>query len=147
MAAGVWTFYNNWKAAIGKAVDLSSDTIKMTLHTSSYTPSAAHSVYADLTNELSTANGYTSGGATVANQAYTQNTGTGKFTFDPVVWTASGTGIVARYAVLRASGTFNTQIGPLISYCLLDTTPGDVTASNGNTFTVTENASGTFTLV
>lgn len=147
MAAGAWVIFDNFKATIGKSCNLASDTVKMTLHTSTYTPTASgDSVYADLSNELSTANGYTNGGATLASQAYTQTSGTGKFTSDPVSWTASGGSIVARYAVMRLVGTFDTQVDPLIAYCLLDSTPADVTASAGNPLTVTPHANGYFSL-
>jgi hypothetical protein len=58
---------------------------------------------------------------------------------DPV-WTASGGSITARFAVIyEVSGT-------VLCYCLLDSTPADETATNGNTLTVTPNASGIFTL-
>jgi hypothetical protein len=66
------TFYNNWKAAINDAA-LRSATIKVTLHSSSYTFSASHSVYADLTNELSTASGYTNGGQTLTSVSWGQS--------------------------------------------------------------------------
>lgn len=53
-------------------VDWLSDTIKVALLTSSYTPNAnTHDFYNDLTNELSTANGYTSGGATLGSKTLT----------------------------------------------------------------------------
>lgn len=147
MAAGAWTFYHAGKLAIGRGLDLSSSTFKMSLHSSTYTPSvSSHAAYADLTNELSTANGYTSGGATMSNVTWTNSSGTEKWTADPTAWTASGGAITARYAVIRASGTFNTIVDPIICYCLLDSTPADVTASSGNALTVTMNASGAFTL-
>jgi len=34
----------------------------------------------------------------------------------------------------------------VLCYCLLDSTPADVTASSGNTFTVAAHASGVYTL-
>ena len=52
-------------------IDLDTDTIKAVLLASGYTPNrSTHTVYADLTDELSTANGYTSGGATVATRGH-----------------------------------------------------------------------------
>jgi len=36
--------------------------------------------------------------------------------------------------------------GNVLCYCLLDSTPADVTTTDGNTFTVQINASGVFTL-
>ena len=145
MAASI-TFYNNWREAIGRAIDLSSPpTVNVSLHTSAYTPDAeAHVVLADLTNQLSTANGYTSGGQALASVTWTQSTTVAIFAAANTVWTASGGSITARYAILRAVGTFNSQVDPLIAYILLDTTPADVTATDGNTFTLQWHANGIF---
>jgi hypothetical protein len=56
------------------------------------------------------------------------------------VWTAAGGSITARFAVLYEVA------GDVLCYCLLDSTPADVTATDGNTLTVAFNASGIFTL-
>lgn len=65
--------YGNLIAKIlNKEIDLDSDTIKVALLSNSYVPDrAAHDYYNDLTNELTTANGYTAGGATLANKSVT----------------------------------------------------------------------------
>lgn len=130
--------YNSWALDIGRAVDLSTPpTIKMTLHTNSYVPNAAtHAVYADLSNELATANGYTNGGLTLSSVTWTRAVGVASFAAANAVWTASGAGITNRYAILRLSGTFNTLVDPLIAYYLLDTTPADIVTSSGNTLTL-----------
>ena len=144
MAASI-TFYNNWKAAIAEVVPRTA-TFKVTLHSSTYTFAATHNVYADLTNELSTANGYTNGGLTLTSVTWGQTSGTATFDAADAVWTASGGSIVARRAVIRAIGTFNSQVDPLVASVLLDTTPADVTTTTGNTLTLVWNASGIFTL-
>ena len=144
MAASI-TFYNNWKAAVNDAA-LRAATIKVTLHSSTYTFAATHSVYADLTNELTTANGYTSGGATLTSVTFSQTSGTATFDAADTTWTASGGSIVARRAVIRVVGTFNSQVDPLIASILLDTTPADVTTTTGNVLTLAWNASGIFTI-
>ena len=59
---------------------------------------------------------------------------------DDQVWTASGGSIVARFAVIYSSTS-----GKLVAYCLLDTTPADITTTTGNTLTITINASGILT--
>jgi len=139
------TFYNNWKAALAEVVPRTA-TFKVTLHSSSYTFAATHNVYADLTNELITANGYTNGGAALASVTWGQSGGTATFDAADLTWTASGGSIVARRAVIRAVGTFNSQVDPLVASILLDTTPADVTTTTGNTLTLQWNASGIFTL-
>lgn len=137
MAAGSFTLFNGVSEYLGDAtVDLDSDTFNITLHTSSYTPSGAHDVYADLSGELSTANGYTSGGAALSSVTWTRSSGVTKFDTADQVWTASGGSIVARYAVVR-SVTANKLIG----YFLLDDTPADLTATDGNTMTIGPHAS------
>ena len=145
MAASI-TFFNNFREAIGRAVDLSSPpTVNVSLHTSTFVPdNEADVVYADVTNELSTANGYTNGGQALGSVTWTQSTTVAIFDAADTVWTASGGSITARYAVLRLVGTFNAQVDPLIAYILLDTTPADVTATDGNTLTLQWNASGVF---
>ena len=144
MAASI-AFYNNWSEAINDAA-LRAATIKVTLHSSSYTFAATHNVYADLTNELSTANGYTNGGQSLASVVWNQ-IGTGVSSLDAadLVWTASGGSIVARRAVIRVVGTINGQVDPLICSILLDTAPADVTITSTNTLTLVWNASGIFT--
>lgn len=149
MAAGTFTIYDKALLNIYNATNLlnTANSFKWTLHTSSYTPSVSgHEVYADLTNELATANGYTSGGGTLANDAITLSAGTVKFTGDPFAWTASGGSIPAwRTAVLRAVGTLNGKVDPIVGYFVGDTTAGgtDVPATTtGNTLTITPNASG-----
>lgn len=145
MAAATITFYNNWKAAVNDAA-LRAATIKVTLHASTYTFAATHSVYADLTNELSTANGYTSGGATLGSVTFSQTSGTATFDAADTTWTASGGSIVARRAVIRVVGTINAQVDPLIASILLDSAPADVTTTTGNILTLAWNASGIFTI-
>jgi hypothetical protein len=137
MAAGTFTLYNNVAKYLGDGtVNLTSDTFKITLHTSSYTPAGTQDLYTDLTNELSTANGYTNGGATLASVVESISAGVANWTSANQVWTASGGSITARYAVIR-----DTTASKLIGYMVLDATPADVTATDGNTLTVGPNAS------
>lgn len=130
--------YNSWALDVGRAVDLGTPpTVRLTLHTSSYTPNAAtHAVYADLSNELATANGYTTGGLSLTSVTWTRSGAVASFAAANAVWTASGAGITCRYAVARLLGTFNSLVDPLIGYYLLDTTPADVVTSSGNTLTL-----------
>jgi hypothetical protein len=72
---------------------------------------------------------------TLANQTWVRSTNTVTFNADDVVYTASGGSIVARYFVLF-DDTPTSPLDPLICYGLLDQTPLDVTATDGNTLTV-----------
>jgi len=137
------SFYNNWAEAEND-VALRAATIKATLHASGYTFSAAHSVYADLTNELSTAVGYTNGGQALSGIVWDQTSGTVKLDASNVVWTATGGSIVARRAVLRAIGTFNGQVDPLICSILMDTAPADITCTDSNDLSLIWDAAGIY---
>ena len=147
MAASAWRMYSSAKEYIGDStIDLDNHTFKAQLHLSTYTPNLnTHTVRADLTNEHANANGYTTGGATIGSITWVSSSGTATYDSADVQWTASGGSIVARYAVIY-DDTPSSPLDPLLCYSLLDTTPGDVTATNGNTFTIQMNASGIFTL-
>ena len=99
--------YNSFKQKImDGSIDLDTDTIKVALVTSSYTPDQdSHEDFADITNEVS-GTGYTAGGATLSNVSITKdNTDTeGVFDADDVTW--SNSTITARGAVVyKDSGT------------------------------------------
>ena len=143
------TQYQTFNKYVGDGtIDLDTDTFKVTLHTSTYTPNAAtQTVYADLTNELPTANGYTSGGVALTAVTWTQVTVTMKWDAADTTWAASGGSIVARYAVIRKVGTVGSVTDPLVAYVLMDTSPADVTTTTGNSLNLVWNASGIFTSV
>lgn len=149
MAAGKWKVYELGKQHLSDGTfDLDSNTFKCALFTSSSNCNtlSTNSILADLTNQVANANGYTTGGATLGSVTWTNSSGTMTFTSGTAQWTASGGSITARFAVIYASGTLNTLVNPILCVMLLDTTPADVTATAGNTFTITMNASGIFTL-
>lgn len=142
MAASI-TFYNSWIEKLAEGVNLESDDFVVGLTTSSYTPDAAtHDELADITNELS-GSGYSRQTILAANSTYTNSSGTCTFDAPDVVFTASGGSLVARYAFIYD----DTVAGdPLVAYILLDTTPANVTVTDGNTLTLQWNASGIFTI-
>ena len=141
MAAGTWTFTSAGRTSLlNGTFDLDTDTFFMALFLSTSNIGAASTTYAGLTNEHANANGYTTGGVSMGVLTLA---GTTTVTVDDpadVVWTAFVGSIVARFAVIYESG------GNVLCYCLLDSTPADVTATTGNTLTVALHASGIFTL-
>jgi hypothetical protein len=140
MAAGAWVFTNEGRTKLlDGTFDIDSDSWKMALFHSTSNLGAGSTTYAGLTNEVANANGYTTGGIAVTLTLAGTTTVTVSYSSNPV-WTASGGSITARYAVIYEVG------GHVLCYCLLDSTPADVTATNGNTLTVAPNASGVFTL-
>lgn len=136
MAAGAWTLPNSARTdLLNGTFDLDTDTFKVALFLSTSNIGSGSTTYAGLTNEHSNANGYTTGGITVSALVLAGTTSvTVDFTTDPV-WTASGGSIVARFAVLYESG------GRVLAYCLLDSTPADVTTTTGNTLTINSGSS------
>lgn len=140
MAAGTWTFPNGARTNLLNGThDLDSDTHKMALYQSTSNLGASSTTYAGVSNEVTNANGYTTGGASITLTLSGTTTVTVDISSDPV-WTASGGPITARFAAIYEVS------GNVICYCLLDSTPADVTATDGNTLTVAANASGVFTL-
>lgn len=141
MAAST-TIYNLARQSLMSAgINYTSDTIKIALLSSSYTPNQAHQYFSDVSaSQVSTTNtGYTAGGATLGTKTLTANGNTYTARSAAAQWTAGSAGLTARYAVVyKDSGTPSSS--PLICYVLLDTTPSDVTATSGGTFTVTPDA-------
>jgi hypothetical protein len=149
-AAGKWKLYEAAKEYLADGtldMDNASLGFKCALFLAAGNANTlSNSVYGDLTNEHANGNGYTTGGEALTGEVYTQTSGTATFDADNVVWTASGGSIVARYAVIYVDATVNSIVKPLLCVCVLDTAPADLTATTGNTFTITMNASGIFTL-
>lgn len=132
------TKYNQFVENLGKGVhNLNTDTIKIAL-TNTAPNVSTHTVRADIT-ELSTGNGYTSGGGTVASTAYSQSSGTGKLSGNAVTFTASGGSIGPfRYAVFY-DDTPTSPADPLIGYLDYGT---NLTLTDGSTFTVGKDNAG-----
>lgn len=140
MAAGAWTFTSGGRTKLlDGTFDIDSDTFKMALFLSTSNIGSSSTTYAGLTNEHANANGYTTGGIGITFTLSGTTTVTATYSSNPV-WTASGGSITARFAVIYEVG------GNVLCYCLLDSTPADVTATDGNTLTISPNISGVFTL-
>ena len=153
MAADAWKVYNKTKEYIGDGtidLDAGDAFFSVILVTSSYTPALTHSTYADVSaNEVANGNGYTTGGDFPGTTTWTESSGTVTFDSADPSWTASGGSITARYAVLVhvAAGTGVPQsTDKILAYCLLDNTPADVSAADGNAFTITLDSTGYFTV-
>ncbi len=141
MAAGNWTFTDGARTRmLNGTFDFDTDTFKLALFLSTSNIGAASTTYAGVTNEHANANGYLTGGFSFGALTLA---GTTTVTVDDpadATWTANGGSIVARFGVLYESA------GDVVCYFLLDSTPADVTVTDGNTLTIALNASGIFTL-
>lgn len=128
--------------AFNGLIDWDTDTIKIMLTTSGYTPNQdTHEFKSSVTSEV-TGTGYTAGGATLGTKnamtlagAYTA--GTNKFKIDAADVTWSTSTITARYAVVYKD-TGSGATSPLL--CYIDF--GSDQISSAGDFTITFNASG-----
>lgn len=135
--------YNSFKQKImDGSIDLDTDTIKVALVTSTYTPDIdTHEDYADITNEVANGNGYTTGGAALANKSVTKDTtdDEGVFDADDVTWSTSS--ITARGAIVyKDTGT------PATSWFICYVDFGEDKTSSSGDFTITWNAEGILNL-
>lgn len=95
-----FTKFQSFVGKLGLGVyDLDADTLKIALTNSAPNVATADEL-ADIT-QIANGNGYTTGGSTVPNTAYSQSGGTGTLVGDSVTFTGSGAGMATfRYAVL-----------------------------------------------
>jgi hypothetical protein len=139
-AASTWSFTNGGRTKLlDGTFDIDTDTWKEALFLSTSNLGAASTTYAGVTNEVANAVGYTTGGIAITLTLAGTTTVTVDIATDPV-WTAAGGSITARF------GAIYEVAGNVLCFTTLDSTPADVTATDGNTFTVAANASGVFTL-
>lgn len=132
--------YNNAKLELLKGTfDLSADTIKAALVSSSYTPNIdTHTTYADITNEVANGNGYTTGGNTLDTPTATVDNTNDLAVFDAADETWSAASFTARGAVLYSTTNSNKLI------CYIDF--GADKTSSGGDFTITFDTDGILTL-
>ena len=113
--------------------------VKLALVTSSYTFSAAHTIWADAsTEEVATGDGYTTGGAALGSLSVT----TTKWDAADVTW--SSLTKTFRGGILYIDATVNTIVKPMIAYILFNDAPAD-TDIGGVDFTVQWHADGIIT--
>lgn len=125
-------------ASGGAPMDLLSDTIKITLHTSTHTPSQTLDLlFGDVDNEVSNGSGYTTGGATLGSKTYAVSSLTTTFDAADTTWTTLTK--THRYGIIW-DDTPSTPADPLIGYV---DTGGDQT-NNATDLTYQWNASGIF---
>lgn len=136
--------YNSFKRDIANgSIDLDTDTIKVMLVTSSYSPNIdTHDKRDDVTNEVANGNGYTTGGATLAGKAVTVDNTNDRAIFDAdnVVWSTAT--ITARGAVLYKSRGGASSADELICYIDFGS---DITSTAAD-FTLAFNATGIIAL-
>lgn len=116
MAVTAYWYGKAFLAILNKEVDWASDTIKVALCTSTYTPDQdTHDYFNDITNEVVGA-GYSAGGATLDTPTigYTALTNVTKLDANDTTWAAAT--ITARYAIIYDAQTGVAATSPLIAY-------------------------------
>ena len=124
--------------ALNKEVDFDTDTIKVALLSSSYTPDQdAHDYLNDVSTYEVSGTGYTAGGNTLGSKTATYDSANNVVILDAADTTWSSSTITARYAVVYDStGTSSTSA--LIGYVDFGS---DQSSTNGN-FTITWDSTG-----
>lgn len=132
--------YGNFLAkALNKEVDFDSDTIKVALLTSSYTPNQdTHDYFDDVVANEVTGTGYTQGGITLASKTVTYDSANNVIILDAADVTWSSSTITARYAVVYNDSGANNAAKALVGYVDFGS---DQSSTNGN-FTITWDSTG-----
>ena len=145
MAAGAWNVYDKFPLYMGDGtIDMDGDTFHVALFLStSNAATLTNDELGDLTNEVS-GSGYARDTSNTISWSESSGVITFDITTDPQ-YTASGGSITARFGVIF-DDTPSSPADPLVAECLLDSTPADVTVTDGNTLTIQIAAAGVFTL-
>lgn len=125
--------------ALNKEVDYDTDTIKVALVNSSYTPNQdTHDYWDDVSTHQVSGTGYTAGGVTLTNKTVTYDSANNVIILDAddAVWPNST--ITARYAVIYNDSGATAAQKVLLGYVDFGS---DQSSTNGN-FTVTWDATG-----
>ena len=133
--AGTWKWFGTALEKIAEgSIDLDTDTFKLMLTTSTYTPNQdTHDFRDDVTNEVGASGTYAAGGATLSGGSFAYDAGSNQYR---IAWTSpsfTSATITARTAVIYKSRGGAASADELLAYC---TESADVTSTAG-TFTVT----------
>ncbi len=135
--AATFILFNDSKMNLGKAMNLATNTFKMTLHTDSWTPDIDNdTTTADVTDELAASGNYMTGGKTLANNVFVADDTNDRayFDFDDVIWTALTPSGNLRYAIINSVTDSSNLLGYIDFGATQD--PG------GSNFTVQPTAPG-----
>lgn len=147
MSASAWAVYNEAKKYLGAGTITFPGAFRITLHTSaSNFNTATLSQFSELTNEVSEANGYSSSGKALANEAWTVGASAGQYKFDAddPFWSANGGSISNIKGAVIWQSAASTASRKLL--CRSTLTSSQFSLSATNRLTITMNASGILTL-
>jgi hypothetical protein len=125
--------------SLNKEVDFDSDTIKVGLVSSSYTPNQdTHDYWDDVVSYEVSGTGYTTGGATLASKTVTYDSANNVIVLDAADVTWSSSTSTARDAVVYTDSGATNAAKALIGYVDFGS---DQSSTNGN-FTITWDSTG-----
>jgi len=146
MAAQAWQFYDSFKRYMADGtLDLDGTNFRISLYKSTsnaISALATITVVGSVSNQLPDGNGYSTSGKALT-QTWSTGASAGEMRFDAtaVVWTASGgaigSGSGIQFAVIWASGA---SAGARKLVCACSLSSAAFTITNGNTLTITPNA-------
>lgn len=116
MAITVTGYPLGWQNVFQTGIDMDAATWKLALATTSYTPDRdTHDFYNDLTNELSTASGYTAGGVTLGSPTFSYDSASDqvRLDFSDPSWTFSSS-VTWRYGVIYIDTAGASTTDPLM---------------------------------
>lgn len=147
MSASAWAVYNEAKKYLGSGGIVFPGAFRISLHTSAGNfDTATLSIFSELTNELTEANGYSSSGKALTGEAWTAGASAGQYKFDSddPFWSANG-GTIA-----NIKGAVISQIGASAGahklLCRSTLTTSQFSLSATNRLTITMNVLGILTL-
>jgi len=149
MAAGPWTLFNKGELKLAQAViDLDSHAFKLALCGSTqaldrtFAGSSTDCRYADLTNELTTASGYTAGGLSLSSLSLSQAANAVTWLATDASWSLSGS-LVFKYGVIYDNTNANKD---LLCFFDANTAGGSSTVTASVSPLIIPLSSGIFTI-
>lgn len=143
MAATTTPYNHLWLCLLNGTIIPATDSIKMMLVSSAYTPDAEHEVLASVSGNEITGTGYTAGGHALTGVTAARSGSLSAL--DAADLTLTALTATFRRGILYAAVTRNGKTNPLIGHVLFDSTPADVVVS-GIDYSVVWSASGILTL-
>ena len=119
MASTITAYNDGKKYILNGAVDLDTDTIKVSLHTSTYSPDIdADDFHDDATNELAASGNYTAGGEALASKTAVADDANNRGVWDAadLTWTALTPSAPFRYGVIHKVRGGASSADELIAY-------------------------------
>lgn len=126
-----------YSGTAARRVDWVADSVKVALCTATYTPNQdTHVFFSDITNELTTAGGYTAGGVALAGKSVSYDTASNetRLIASASSWTSAS--FTARYAIVYVDTAGAATTDPLLGWVDFG---ADETVASG-TFTITWDA-------